>query len=99
MTGQLIGLTSGDVTIFLKSASKINFLIQILRDKTVKHFQSLLTVNIITDRVRSTTVRYCFHRCLSVHRGRGSTSARSQPGGEGVIKVPTPWPDPVSNHF
>ena len=26
---------------------------------------------IFTDRVRSTMVRYCFHRCLSGHRGKG----------------------------
>ena len=30
-------------------------------------------------RVRSTTGRYCFHRCLSVHRGQSADSAR---GGE-----------------
>ena len=27
--------------------------------------------SVITARVRSTTGRYCFHRCLSVHRGGG----------------------------
>ena len=36
---------------------------------------------IFTDRVRSTTVRYCFHRCLSVQRGE-----------RGYPKVPTPQP-------
>ena len=34
---------------------------------------------VITARVRSTTGRYCFHRCLSVHRGGGVRSV--QPGG------------------
>ena len=29
---------------------------------------------LITARVRSTTGRYCFHRCLSVHRGGGPAS-------------------------
>ena len=28
-------------------------------------------IHIFTARVRSTTGRYCFHRCLSVHRGGG----------------------------
>ena len=43
----------------------------------------------MTDRVRSTTVRYCFHRCLSVHTSGGypgqvqlgGTPARSCRGG------------------
>ena len=30
--------------------------------------------SVITDRVRSTTVRYCFHRCLSVHTSGGYPS-------------------------
>ena len=41
-------------------------------------WQYIHLFSIFTDRVRSTTVRYCFHRCLSVHRGRG------------YPKVPTP---------
>ena len=44
------------------------------------HFPKDFNFNLVTDRVRSTTVRYCFHRCLSVHRG----------GGGGFLKVPTP---------
>ena len=31
---------------------------------------------IITARVRSTTGRYCFHRCLSVHRGGSGPAGR-----------------------
>ena len=38
----------------------------------------LITV-VITARVRSTTGRYCFHRCLSVHRGEGGPG--TPPGG------------------
>ena len=45
-----------------------------------RHTRSTL---IFTDRVRSTTVRYCFHRCLC-----------SQ-GGKGYPKVPTPWAVPM----
>ena len=42
---------------------------------------------VITARVRSTTGRYCFHRCLSVHRGGypdpppGGTRTPPPPGG------------------
>ena len=39
---------------------------------------------VITARVRSTTGRYCFHRCLSVHRG-GRGGPGTPPGG---------YPDP-----
>ena len=46
-----------------------------------------------TDRVRSTTVRYCFHRCLSLHTsGEGGTPARSSQ--EGV-----PQPSPARGHL
>ena len=38
----------------------------------------------ITARVRSTTGRYCFHRCLSVHRG-GGQPAHSAGGGGSVV--------------
>ena len=43
---------------------------------------------IITARVRSTTGRYCFHRCLSVHRGGGPVdpSLNTPPGGG--VRVP-----------
>ena len=56
---------------------------------------------VITARVRSTTGRYCFHRCLSVHRGgRGGRypprgvggypgpGTPPPPGGEGGVRVP-----------
>ena len=36
---------------------------------------------IFTARVRSTTGRYCFHRCLSVHRGGEGGSGYPPPGG------------------
>ena len=57
----------------------------------------------ITDRVRNTTVRYCFHRCLSVCSPRYLSSLPSKVptplpgpngGGEGYPKVPTPTPCP-----
>ena len=44
------------------------------------HGVFLCVDNIFTDRVRSTTVRYCFHRCLSVHTSGGGTPARSSWG-------------------
>ena len=43
------------------------------------------TLHLVTARVRSTTGRYCFHRCLSVHRGGGGQP--TQPGGRGVSPV------------
>ena len=57
--------------------------------------RSALTSPLVTDRVRSTTVRYCFHRCLSVHiPGGGRCTPRyippSQPGPDGGMGVPTP---------
>ena len=41
--------------------------------------------SIFTARVRSTTGRYCFHRCLSVHRGGGQVQlvGGSGPAGRG----------------
>ena len=57
------------------------------------YFSSLF----ITSRVRSTTGRYCFHRCLSVHRGGdqpagGGGGVRSvQPGGGQVRSVARGW--------
>ena len=56
----------------------------------------------ITERVRSTTVRYCFHRCLSVHREEGvPRPGPNRGGGRGYPKVPTapsevPTPPPPS---
>ena len=47
---------------------------------------------ILTDRVHSTTVWYCFHRCLSVHRGRGYPTVPTPPPPQ--AKVPTPQPGP-----
>ena len=60
---------------------------------------------IITDRVRSTTVRYCFHRCLSVYTSGGyagqvqlggGTPARSSQGSSGGIPCwgTLPWIPP-----
>ena len=43
-----------------------------------------LIIQIITARVRSTTGRYCFHRCLSVHRGGGPDLGTPPPPGGGV---------------
>ena len=43
----------------------------------------------ITARVRSTTGRYCFHRCLSVHRGGRGGPVRYPPGGT-EVRVPPP---------
>ena len=37
--------------------------------------------HLFTARVRSTTGRYCFHRCLSVHRGGGGVRSGTPPGG------------------
>ena len=39
--------------------------------KVVTFIFSLVRSSVFIDFVRSTTVRYCFHRCLSVHRGEG----------------------------
>ena len=41
----------------------------------------MFIVGIFTARVRSTTGRYCFHRCLSVHRGGGGGPVRYPPRG------------------
>ena len=56
---------------------------------------------LVTARVRSTTGRYCFHRCFSVHRGGGypypimlcniSQNAMGQRGGGGVPDRVPPW--------
>ena len=48
---------------------------------------------LITDRVRSTTVRYCFHGCLSVHKGDGVPQGiypqpRYLPPGQGTYPLP-----------
>ena len=47
-----------------------------------------------TARVRSTTGRYCFHRCLSVHRG-GEGGSGSPPGGVPDRVPPGGVPDRV----
>ena len=44
---------------------------------------------LITDRVCSTTLRYCFHRCLSVHTWGGGYSGQVQLGGY------PPWVPPI----
>ena len=51
-----------------------------------------LVLSVFTARVRSTTGRYCFHRCLSVHRGggRGGTRVRYPPQGGTQVRVPPP---------
>ena len=78
----------------------------------LKHqFPSAFSSNsqfVITARVRSTTGRYCFHRCLSVHRGGGGVRVPPPggdltgypPGGLGTPpggvpdRVPPPHPPP-----
>ena len=53
----------------------------------------------ITARVRSTTGRYCFHRCLSVHTGGGGTldkvGTTSPPARSGVPQGRYPSPGQV----
>ena len=44
-------------------------------------FKKVNCVTLITARVRSMTGRYCFHRCLSVHRGGGGSGYPPPPGG------------------
>ena len=59
-----------------------NFIISILSKIEIVLISMGLDSNIvITARVRSTTGRYCFHRCLSVHGGGGGV--RVPPGGSG----------------
>ena len=45
---------------------------------------------VITARVRSTTGRYCFHRCLSVHRGGGGVRVPPPPPPGGYLTGYTP---------
>ena len=49
---------------------------------------SIIWCFFITARVRSTTGRYCFHRCLSVHRGGGGSGYPSPGGGGGPGTTP-----------
>ena len=46
--------------------------------------------HLITDRVRSTTVRYCFHRRLSVHTRGGGGTQRYLPPVQGTYPHPGP---------
>ena len=57
---------------------KLQSFVRICRDIIIRA-NIANTIYIFTDRVRSTTVRYCFHRCLSVHTWRGVP----QPGPDG----------------
>ena len=52
--------------------------------------------SIITALVRSTTGRYCFHRCLSVHTRRGSTPSPSHNTSTGPMSFPGGGGTPVT---
>ena len=49
-----------------------------------------ISIGLVTARVRSTTGRYCFHRCLSVHRGGGGSGYPPPEGG--TRTPPGTWP-------
>ena len=62
-------------------------------------------LHIFTARVRSTTGRYCFHRCLSVHRGGGGVRVPPPGGGtwpgtpRGGTWPPRGYPDPPGGYL
>ena len=70
-----------------RSATTIDFwqswLQHILKSETCRISSGWYVSAVITARVRSTTGRYCFHRCLSVHGGGGGTEVRVPPPGGG----------------
>ena len=108
----MVGIQTHDLLlkspIFVKSTKQLQVIVKTFKQKLMQHIRVGVnedTVDcetlLITARVRSTTGRYCFHRCLSVHRGgeggsgqvppppppRGSGYPPSPPGGT-EVRVP-----------
>ena len=86
-------------TCSVQQLTTAQFLIRDQRRTILWHLSSILlfglwmtvhlgSIPFVIDRVCSTTVRYCFYRCLSVHNSWGGTPARGAP------TWGTPWPGP-----